>query len=57
MFNTNVDGKYELGIALTKIKGIGRRYAKACCVAAHINPAMRAGELTSDQEKTLIKII
>ena len=57
MFNTNVDGKYCLSIALTQIKGIGRRFAKACCQKAGLNPLMRAGEISEKDEENLIKII
>ncbi|CAL6004657.1 Ribosomal_protein S18 [Hexamita inflata] len=57
MFNTNVDGKYVLGIALTQIKGVGRRFAKACCQKAGLDPNMRAGEISEKDEENLIKII
>lgn len=48
MFNTNIEGKYNLWIALTKIKGVGRRFAKAICQKSGIDPYMRAGEVTEE---------
>lgn len=51
MFNTNVDGKYCLCIALTRIKGVGRRFAKVVCQVAGINPYIRAGEISDKQEE------
>lgn len=57
LFNTNIDGKYCLCLALTRIKGIGRRLAKVVCQKAGINPYIRAGEVTEEQSKILTTII
>lgn len=57
MFNSNVNGKYCLCIALTQIKGVGRRFAKAICQKAGLNPLMRAGEISAKDEENLIKLI
>eukprot|EP00703_Trepomonas_sp_PC1_P000804 JAP95802.1 Ribosomal protein S18 [Trepomonas sp. PC1] len=57
MFNTNIDGKYCLCIALTQIKGVGRRFAKAICQKANLNPYIRAGEISEKSEEQITKII
>lgn len=46
ILNTNVDGKEKVIIALTAIKGIGKRMATVICKQANVDPTKRAGELT-----------
>jgi small subunit ribosomal protein S18e len=44
LHNTNIDGKVKTPFALTKIKGIGRRFSTAVCRMADIDLNKRAGE-------------
>lgn len=46
LLNTNVDGKQKVVYALTKIKGVGRRYSNLVCKKADVDLNKRAGELT-----------
>lgn len=46
LLNTNVDGKQKVVYALTKIKGVGRRYSNLVCKKADVDLDKRAGELT-----------
>lgn len=39
--NTNVDGKERTNIALTKIRGVGRRFATLCCKKADVDMTKR----------------
>eukprot|EP01071_Lankesteria_metandrocarpae_P001935 Lankesteria_metandrocarpae@DN1977_c0_g1_i1.p1 len=55
--NTNVEGKRCIWVALTAIRGIGRRFATLACKKADINPARRAGELSADEINRLTAVI
>merc|ERR1711865_193463 len=46
--NTNVNGKDNVRIAMTRIRGIGRRYSDVCLKKAEIKGTKRAGELTEN---------
>merc|ERR1711964_230690 len=48
LLNTNVEGKQKVMYALTKIKGVGRRYSNLVCKKADVDLTKRAGELTSE---------
>lgn len=41
LLNTNVDGKQKITIALTQIKGVGRRYSNLVCKKADVDLAKR----------------
>lgn len=41
VLNTNVDGKQKIMYALTKIKGIGRRFSNICCKKAEVDLSKR----------------
>ncbi|KAF7682758.1 40S ribosomal protein S18 [Astathelohania contejeani] len=56
MLNTNVDGTRRLNIALTDIRGVGRRFADMVCKRAGIDGTRRAGEL-SEEELNIIQSI
>merc|ERR1712165_134909 len=56
VLNTNVDGRVKVSFAITKIRGIGRRFANMICKKAEIDPTKRAGELT-DEEIDHIKAV
>ena len=57
ILNTNVEGKRNVVFALTKIKGLGRRFADLICKKAEIDVDKRAGELTADEIEKLVAII
>ena len=41
LLNTNVDGKQKVMYALTKIKGVGRRYSNLVCKKADVDLSKR----------------
>ncbi|EER39956.1 40S ribosomal protein S18 [Histoplasma capsulatum H143] len=43
LLNTNVDGKQKIMYALTKIKGVGRRYSNLVCKKADVDLNKRIG--------------
>jgi len=43
--------------ALTKIKGVGRRYSNLVCKKADVDLAKRAGDLTSEELERIVTII
>lgn len=55
--NTDLKGERIIGIALTGIKGVGPRFAKAVCIAAGIETGKKTGELTDTEVKQLEKVI
>merc|ERR1719158_1207171 len=57
ILNTNVDGTTNVVYALTKIRGVGRRFANMICKKAEIDITVRAGELSEDQINTVKTII
>jgi small subunit ribosomal protein S18e len=57
LLNTNVDGKQKVMYALTKIKGVGRRYSNLVCKKADVDLTKRAGDLTSEELERLVTII
>lgn len=57
ILNTNVEGKRNVVFALTKIKGMGRRFADLICKKAEVNVNKRAGELSADEIEKLVAII
>jgi small subunit ribosomal protein S18e len=57
LLNTNVDGKQKVMYALTKIKGVGRRYSNLVCKKADVDLSKRAGDLTSEELERIVTII
>jgi len=57
ILNTNVKGTDKVMYALTKIRGIGRRFANLICKKADIDLNKRSGELTEDEIEALKTII
>lgn len=47
--NTNIDGKRKVGIAMTAIKGVGRRYSNIVLKKADVDLTKRAGECTEEE--------
>eukprot|EP01054_Gregarina_sp_Poly1_P006554 Gregarina_sp_Poly_1__6553@NODE_350_length_9319_cov_183_335387_g293_i0_p8_GENE_NODE_350_length_9319_cov_183_335387_g293_i0NODE_350_length_9319_cov_183_335387_g293_i0_p8_ORF_typecomplete_len156_score27_92Ribosomal_S13/PF00416_22/7_6e49_NODE_350_length_9319_cov_183_335387_g293_i080348501 len=57
IMNTNVDGKRKVWVALTAIRGIGRRFSVLVCKKADIDINRRAGELSNEEVEKLTAII
>ncbi|KAG6988900.1 hypothetical protein G7Y79_00068g095990 [Physcia stellaris] len=57
LLNTNVDGRQKIMYALTKIKGVGRRYSNLVCKKADVDLNKRAGEITSEELERIVTII
>ncbi|KAL2216067.1 40S ribosomal protein S18, partial [Thermoascus aurantiacus ATCC 26904] len=57
LLNTNVDGKQKIMYALTRIKGVGRRYANLVCKKADVDLTKRAGEITVEELERIVTII
>lgn len=55
--NTDLKGEKKIGIALTKIKGVSMRFAQALCYVSGIDPNVKAGDLTEQQEAKLNELI
>lgn len=51
--NTNIDGKRKVTIAMTAIKGVGRRYANIVLKKADVDLTKRAGECTEEEVKQI----
>lgn len=52
VMNTNIDGKRKAPVAMTAIKGVGRRYSTIVLKKADVDLTKRAGEM-SDEEVCL----
>jgi small subunit ribosomal protein S18e len=57
ILNTNVEGKRNVVFGLTKIKGLGPRFADLICKKAEVDVNKRGGELTADEIEKLVAII
>ncbi|KAF0852725.1 40S small subunit ribosomal protein uS13 (rpS18) [Andalucia godoyi] len=57
ILNTNIDGKAKVMYALTKIRGIGRRFSNLVCKRAKVDMAKRAGELSNEEIERLVAVI
>lgn len=57
VLNTNIDGRERVYIALTAIKGVGRRYADMVCKKAEVDRTKRAGELSPEEIEKVIAVI
>jgi ribosomal protein S13 len=57
VLNTNIKGRERVPIAITAIKGVGRRFSNLVCKKAEIDLGKRAGELTNDEIEKMIAII
>ena len=55
--NTDLDGKKQIGVALTKIKGINATLAHAICHVAGIKQDTKAGDISDAEEKQLNTIV
>ncbi|KAI2501317.1 ribosomal uS13-like protein [Fragilaria crotonensis] len=57
ILNTNVEGNRNVVFGLTKINGLGRRFADLICKKAEVDVNKRAGELTADEIEKIVAII
>ena len=57
ILNTNVDGRQKVQIALTNVKGVGRRFSNLICKKAEVDLHKRAGELKPDEIEKIVAII
>ncbi|CAJ2506193.1 Uu.00g003230.m01.CDS01 [Anthostomella pinea] len=57
LLNTNVDGKEKVLYAMTRIKGVGRRYSNLVCKKADVDLNKRAGELTAEELERIVTIL
>ncbi|WPK24085.1 hypothetical protein PUMCH_001341 [Australozyma saopauloensis] len=57
LLNTNIDGRIKVMYALTKIRGVGRRYSNLICKKADIDLNKRAGELTQEELERVVTIM
>ena len=55
--NTNVDGRQRVQYAITKIRGIGRRFSTLMCKKAEVDLKKRAGELSAEELERLVAIV
>lgn len=49
IMSTNIDGKRKVPIAMTAIKGVGRRYSHVVLRKADVDTDKRAGECTEEE--------
>ena len=47
--NTNIDGKRKAPVAMTAIRGVGRRYSTVVLKKADVDLNKRAGEMTEEE--------
>ena len=57
ILNTNIDGKIKVMFALTKIPGVGRRFANLICKKAEVDHSKRAGDMSADEVEKIVSII
>lgn len=53
IMSTNIDGKRKVPIAMTAIKGVGRRYSCVVLKKADVDLNKRAGECTEEEVSDL----
>ncbi|KAL5274753.1 RpS18 family protein [Megaselia abdita] len=57
VMNTNIDGKRKAPVAMTAIKGVGRRYSTIVLKKADVDCTKRAGEMSDEEVDKVITII
>lgn len=57
IYNTDLDGKKQVQMALTGIKGVGRRLARVFAVKAGVDPCATLGKLPEEQIEALKNVI
>lgn len=54
---TDLDGSFKLDRALSAVKGVGRRLARAIVLAAGLNPEQRAGFITDNDVAKIEEVL
>jgi len=54
IMSTNIDGKRKVPVAMTAIKGVGRRYSSVVLRKADVDLNKRAGECTEEEVRFLL---
>eukprot|EP00922_Rhytidocystis_sp_ex-Travisia-forbesii_P070320 GHVS01105062.1.p1 GENE.GHVS01105062.1~~GHVS01105062.1.p1 ORF type:complete len:156 (-),score=28.90 GHVS01105062.1:230-697(-) len=57
ILNTNIDGREKVIVALTAIRGIGRRLSTLICKKADIDLQKRAGEMSPNEIEKVVAIV
>eukprot|EP00304_Pavlova_gyrans_P001274 CAMPEP_0206035560 /NCGR_PEP_ID=MMETSP1466-20131121/2165_1 /ASSEMBLY_ACC=CAM_ASM_001126 /TAXON_ID=44452 /ORGANISM="Pavlova gyrans, Strain CCMP608" /LENGTH=300 /DNA_ID=CAMNT_0053409947 /DNA_START=46 /DNA_END=953 /DNA_ORIENTATION=- len=57
VLNTNIDGRQKVMFAMTRIRGVGRRFANVVLKKAEVNLDKRAGELSAEEVERIVTII
>jgi small subunit ribosomal protein S18e len=57
VLNTNIDGRQKVMFAMTRIPGVGRRFANVVLKKAEVSLEKRAGELTAEEVERIVTII
>lgn len=57
VLNTNIDGRQKVMFAMTRIRGVGRRFANVVLKKAEVSLEKRAGELTAEEVERIVTII
>merc|ERR1711977_34687 len=57
VLNTNVDGRYKSVYGMTRVRGIGRRFASLMCKIGQGQISKRIGEISVEQLEKLIEIV
>ncbi|MFT4304286.1 MAG: 30S ribosomal protein S13 [Candidatus Woesearchaeota archaeon] len=47
--NTDLNGDKPIATAMNKIKGVGKMFSRAACLAVKVNPSTKAGNLSDDE--------
>lgn len=55
--NTDLDGNKHLFMSLQKIQGVGEQFSQAICKVAKIDPQLKTGELTAQQDDVLTRVV
>ena len=57
VMNTNIEGRERVCIAITAIRGVGRRFASLILKKAEIDPTKRAGTLSQEELDKIVAIL
>jgi small subunit ribosomal protein S18e len=57
IMSTNIDGKRKVPIAMTAIKGVGRRYSSVVLKKADVDLNKRAGECTEEEVRRTTNLL
>ncbi len=57
VIDTDLDGTHRVDYALTKIKGVGSRFARAVIQKAEVDPSTRVGFLSDDEVKRIEDVL